>query len=84
LSNPNTQRPFGRPGQRWEKNNEMCLQPGRALTGLIWLRIWASRCSAVNIAMKLWVPYNGEKVVNSLQTSSFLRRDLSMELIASV
>jgi hypothetical protein len=39
---PKDKRPLRRSGQRWEKNNELYLQPGRALTGLIWLRIWGS------------------------------------------
>jgi len=68
----------------WEKNNEMHLQPVRALTGLIWLRIWPSAGSVVNMVMKLRVPYNGKIFVHGLQSSSFLRRDLSMELIDSI
>jgi len=53
-------RPLGIPGQRRKENTEMYLQAGRALTGSIWPRIWASRCSVVNMVMKLWVPYNGK------------------------
>jgi hypothetical protein len=57
---PKDKRPIGRPGQRWEKSIEIYLQAARALTGLIWLGIWASRCSVVNTVMKLRVPYNGK------------------------
>jgi len=57
---PKDKRPLGRPEQRWEENIELYLQPGRTWTGLIWHRVLASRCSVVNMAMKLRVPYNGK------------------------